>query len=298
MTHFSRLAGLLLFSLIVATTAHAKVLENIPYGDANKQKLDVYLPENSANSPIIFMVHGGAWRFGDKHNHKVVKAKVARWVNQGWIFISINYPMLPDSDPYQQAVDVAKALAYVQSHSPEWGGDTSKIIAMGHSAGAHLVSLVLTDPSLISISHGENLQGGILLDSAALDVSRLMSEDHPRLYDRAFGKNPNFWRKASAIEYLNSAVKPLLLVCSTLRSDSCPQAASFKQKAKNIGIEVQQLSVKLSHNQINATLGDDSRYTHDVETFIRNLDPRFSAFLTPAPFTKTPLPSTPLAPKP
>lgn len=290
MTHLSRLASLF-FVLLVAGAGHAKILEDIPYGEAKPQKLDVYLPENPARSPIMFMVHGGAWRIGDKQNRSVVKAKVARWVNQGWIFVSINYRMLPQADPYQQAVDVANALAFVQSHSKEWGGDPSKIIAIGHSAGAHLVSLVLTDPSLIRSSGAENIQGGILLDSAALDVSRLMNQKHARLYDRAFGEDPNFWRKTSAIEYLNSVVKPLLLVCSTQRDDSCPQASSFVQKAKKIGVKAQQLNIDLSHNQINATLGKDSRYTQDIETFIRNLDTRFSAFLTPillAPKSQTP----------
>lgn len=270
------------FCLVYAATSHAKTLTDISYGDTKEQKFDVYLPDKSASSPMLFMVHGGAWRIGDKANRSVVNAKVARWVKAGWIFISVNYRMLPKSEPYQQAGDVAKALAYVQTHSAEWGGDSSKIITMGHSAGAHLLSLVLTDPNLSGAAVFANIKGGILLDSAALDVSRIMNQKHAKLYDRAFGDAPNNWLKNSAIEHLHSKVKPLLLVCSTRREDSCLQTKAFAEKAQRLGVTAQQLGVDLSHLQINANLGDDSLYTYQVEDFIRSLDPRFEPFLPPA----------------
>jgi hypothetical protein len=46
--------------------------------------------------------------------------------------------------------------------------------------------------------------GAPLLDTAALDVSRLMTQKHARLYDRAFGDNPICWRKVSAVEHLHN----------------------------------------------------------------------------------------------
>lgn len=269
--------------VILFLTAHsqAEILVDIPYGTAKEQKLDIYLPAKSLNNPVLFMVHGGAWRIGDKQNRSVVKAKVERWVKQGWVFVSINYRMLPNTDPHQQAGDVAKALAYVQAHSTEWSADSSKIIVMGHSAGAHLVSLLLTDTALYDAEAMKQLQGGILLDSAALDVTKIMSGKHSRLYDRAFGKDPVYWRKTSAIEHLHSNVKPMLAVCSTQRDDSCAQAHSFVTKAQTLGVKAQQLGVDLSHAQINSNLGDDSLYTKNIEHFIRSLDPRFSVFLPP-----------------
>lgn len=270
------------FGLFLATHSQANVITDLPYGEAKEQKLDVYLPAKPVNSPVLFMVHGGAWRIGDKQNRSVVKSKVERWVKQGWIFVSINYRMLPKTDPYRQAGDVAKALAYVQAHSAEWGGDPSKLIVMGHSAGAHLVSLVLTDTTLYDAEAMKQLQGGILLDSAALDITKIMSEKHPRLYDRAFGKDPVYWRKTSAIEHLHSDVKPILAVCSTQRDNSCTQASAFVKKARTLGVEARQLGVDLSHTQINSKLGDDSYYTENIEDFIRSLDPHFKDFLAPA----------------
>jgi len=271
-----------IFGFFLAPHSQANTLTDLPYGEAKEQKLDVYLPAKSLNSPILFMVHGGAWRIGDKQNRSVVKPKVERWVKQGWVFVSINYRMLPKTDPYRQAGDVAKALAYVQAHSAEWGADPGKLVVMGHSAGAHLVSLVLTDAALYDAEAMKQIQGGILLDSAALDITKIMSEKHPRLYDRAFGKDPVYWRKTSAIEHLHSKVKPMLAVCSTQRDNSCAQASAFVRKARTLGVKARQLGVDLSHTQINANLGEDSHYTENIEEFIRSLDPRFKDFLAPA----------------
>ena len=79
---------LFFLSLCAGTTAHAKTLKDISYGDAKKQKLDVYLPDNAANSPIMFMVHGGAWRIGDKQNHQGSKGK-SRALATTWLSIHL-----------------------------------------------------------------------------------------------------------------------------------------------------------------------------------------------------------------
>ncbi|CAA0104686.1 Lipase 2 [Zhongshania aliphaticivorans] len=270
-----------LCACLLATATQAKTMKDIPYGEAKAQKLDVYLPTKAHDSPIMFMVHGGAWRIGDKANSNTVDAKVARWVKRGWTFVSINYRMLPDTPPYQQAEDVAKALAHVKTHSAEWGADNKNIVVIGHSAGAHLLSLLLTDPNLSTPNSLNGVRGGILLDSAALDVHKIMTNKHPRFYNRVFGDDPNYWRKNSAIEHLHQGVKPLLLVCSTQRDDSCPQAETFVQKADQLKVQTTLLKVDLSHRQINASLGTQTTYTENVEHFIRGLAPSLHSVLPP-----------------
>src|SRR5688572_15160874 len=68
---------------------------DVAYGDDVRQRMDVYMPLQPKDAPVIVMVHGGAWRLGDKSDVLVVENKVARWVPNGFIFISINYRMLP-----------------------------------------------------------------------------------------------------------------------------------------------------------------------------------------------------------
>ena len=100
----------------------SKILQDIPYGEGDRNKMDVYLPSHAKNAPVIFMVHGGAWRIGDKASKAVVENKVNRWVQKGFVFISTNYRMLPKAAPHKQATDVAKALAFAQNNSSSWGG--------------------------------------------------------------------------------------------------------------------------------------------------------------------------------
>src|SRR5262249_45272449 len=127
-------------------------IPNVEYGKDPAQRFDVYVPKEMKNSgaPVIFMVHGGGWRRGDKRMPNVVANKVAHWVPRGVIVISTNYRMLPGADPYVQAEDVKLALWTAQEKAASWGGDRSKFIVMGHSAGAHLVALVATAQDLQS----------------------------------------------------------------------------------------------------------------------------------------------------
>ena len=102
---------------------------------------------------------------------RVVQEKVARWVPKGFVFISVNYRLYPTVNVLQEAQDVAMALAAAQSRAASWGADASRFILMGHSAGAHLVSLINASPTLAQREGAWPWLGTVSLDSAALNVS-------------------------------------------------------------------------------------------------------------------------------
>lgn len=252
--------------------ADMRIVRDVPYGGDAKQRFDVYAPRQARSAPIIFMVHGGAWRIGDKAAKSVIVNKVARWVPMGFILISTNYRLLPQADPMRQARDVARALAVAQNQAASWGGDGGKFILMGHSAGAHLVSLLATAPQISSGIISTSWLGTISLDTAALDVVKIMEEKHARLYDRAFGRNPEYWRSVSPFHAVTGEARPILVVCSTRRGDSCRQADRFVAKASSLGVKATTLKQNLSHREINLRLGKDKRYTVEVESFMASLD--------------------------
>ncbi|RFC36436.1 MAG: alpha/beta hydrolase fold [Candidatus Nitrotoga sp. LAW] len=132
----------------VSLPSGGRLVSDLAYGRDNQQRMDVYLPQQANGAPVIFMVHGGAWRWGDKGATAVVQNKVARWVSKGFIFISVNYRLLPKARPLEQAQDIASALATAQSRATSWGGDPRKFIVMGHSAGAHLTALLTASPDM------------------------------------------------------------------------------------------------------------------------------------------------------
>lgn len=254
---------------------------DVAYGSDPRQRMDVYLPASTAKTaktatsgtlPVIFMVHGGGWRTGDKAMDRVVANKVTHWVPRGFILVSANYRMLPDTPPLEQARDVARALARAQALSGEWGGDANRFILMGHSAGAHLVALLTASPVLARQQGAAPWLGSVALDSAAMDVMQVMQARHLRLYDQAFGNDPAIWTAASPTLQLAAGAVPLLAVCSSRRDDSCAQANGLKARADALGVRVEVLPQDLSHKQINAELGLPGAYTQAVDAFIATLN--------------------------
>jgi len=198
-----------------AVTAEPVLTRDVEYGPDRLQRFDVYAPPGAQGAPIILMVHGGAWRIGDKTNRRVIDAKVAHWVPKGFVLISANNRLLPDADPFEQARDVANALAFAQTHAAEWGADGARVVLMGHSAGAHLVTLVATSQELRAIP--KPWLATISLDTATFDVAETMRDRHYRFYDAAFGHDEAFWMRTSPLAQLTRDATPFLLVCSTRR---------------------------------------------------------------------------------
>jgi acetyl esterase/lipase len=250
-----------------------RVFRDVHYGDGALQTFDVYAPADARSAPVIFMVHGGGWRRGDKAARRVVQNKVSHWVPRGIIVVSVDYPMLPATPPLQQARNVAMALATAQRDAPEWGGDPRKFVLMGHSAGAHLVSLISAQPAP-AISQGAlPWLGTVALDSAAFNVATIMQGPHLRLYDATFGSDPAMFDTVSPIAQLHEKIAPFLAVCSSRRMESCGQAEAFAAKARGFGTRVEVLPQDLSHGAINQTLGEPSAYTAAVDRFLASLDP-------------------------
>ncbi len=258
---------------------------DIAYGSHARHTLDIYRSSAARNAPIILLVHGGGWAHGDKAMRAVVENKVRRWTGKGLVLIAINYRLLPEAPPLAQAEDVALALAFVQRNAASWGGDGNRVMLMGHSAGAHLVSLISAQPDLAKKAGAQRWLGTVALDSAAFDVEAIMKARHFRLYDKAFGEDAAVWRAASPLHVLVGTAPSMLAVCSTRREIACEQAKVFAERAQTMAVRVQVLPQDLRHRQINQELGLDSDYTKAVEAFMATLDTGVAARLAQAPRT-------------
>ena len=90
----------------------------------------------------IFAVHGGGWQQGDKSG---VQVKPRAFVEKGFVFVSTNYRLLPNVDMVTIFRDVAKSLGWVHKNIAQHGGDPTRILVGGHSAGAQLAALICVD---------------------------------------------------------------------------------------------------------------------------------------------------------
>jgi arylformamidase len=116
----------------------------------DSRSLDIYSPRKGGHHPVVFWIHGGGWMRGDKTDLQLgatdsVNRKPQAFTDRGFVFVSINYRMLPEVTITEMMGDVAKAIAWVHRHIGAYGGDPDSIFVMGHSAGAQLAALVCTD---------------------------------------------------------------------------------------------------------------------------------------------------------
>ena len=133
-----------------------QVAENINYrpgdtGDAYVKErcvLDVYYPENTKDFPTVVWFHGGAITGGEKFIPQELKEK-------GIAVIAVNYRLSPRVKAPAYIDDAAAAVAWTFKHIREYGGDPTKIIISGHSAGGYLIAMVGLDKSWLQ-KYGED----------------------------------------------------------------------------------------------------------------------------------------------
>lgn len=215
-------------------------------------------------APLVLFVHGGGWKRGDMEN-ATGKAKVAHYPAQGYAFVSVNYRLVPDATVEQQAGDVASALKWIILHAGELGIDPRRIVLMGHSAGAHLVALVGTDPRyLATVGLDENAISGVIpIDGAAYDVPKQLAIGARIMgptYDQAFGQDPVRQRALSPTFQAAAPNAPAFLILHVQRKDGVEQSRGLAGALREAGTNVQINNFPgtglQGHMVINRSLGD------------------------------------------
>lgn len=118
---------------------------DIPYRGTGMPEhlLDVYRPQSSEGPlPIVFYVHGGGFRILSKDTHWVMGLAFAR---RGYLVFNVSYRLAPKHRFPAAIEDVCHAYTWVLENAERFGGDPSRVVLAGESAGANLVtSLALT----------------------------------------------------------------------------------------------------------------------------------------------------------
>ncbi|KAI7771884.1 hypothetical protein LZL87_006160 [Fusarium oxysporum] len=120
---------------------------DIVYGEREAQRLRLWKPTSSSTkAPVIVYVHGGSWTIGTYLDSTGSK-KVSYFNGLGYAFASINYTLIPKITVKEQVQEIADSVAYLIKHAEELNIDPERVVLMGHSSGAHVVTLLGTDPS-------------------------------------------------------------------------------------------------------------------------------------------------------
>jgi acetyl esterase/lipase len=123
-----------------ARFAHCERTANVPFGPATWQRADVYQPLRTTGPvPVIVFWYGGAWTEGNKDEYRFVGTALA---SLGFVAVLPDYRVYPEVKFPAFLDDAAAAVAWVQSHAAQFGGDPHRIVLMGHSAGAHMAAML------------------------------------------------------------------------------------------------------------------------------------------------------------
>ena len=208
--------------------------------------LDVYYADEQRVKPVVVFFHGGGWISGTKDGvADPTVSDLGRFFDeQGYLLVSANYrlvnvqalnaggssPRFPD-----QASDVAHAIAWVKKNISKYGGDPDTLVVSGHSAGAHLVPLVVSDPQYLAATgldasavkkvicfdvHAYDIPYGLTLMAADVNYTSQISS-----MKRMFGSTEAEQRVASPSNYISGSLPPMLILSAGIK-EGAPQTIS------------------------------------------------------------------------
>ena len=250
---------------LITTSVHAvepKVHRDLAYVDPvdDSRRLDVYAPADGKDHAVLFWIHGGGWRKGDKAH---VQRKPQALVDKGFVFVSVNYRFVPQVTVEEMTGDIAKAIRWVHDHAKEYGGSPHTIFVAGHSAGAHLAALVCTDDTYLK-SEGLSLsaiRGCIPVDTAVYDIPGQLGDVGPLragLYTSAFGEDEAVQKQLSPITHVakDKGIPPFLILHVADRPDSTAQSRAFAKALVGAGVQAKVVPGEgKTHATINREIG-------------------------------------------
>lgn len=230
--------------------------------------LDVCASPSAKNAPVMFWIHGGGWQGGDKSD---VAEKPRFFLEKGFVFVSVNYRLLPKIEMIDIFHDVAKAFRWVHGHIAEYGGDPKRVLVGGHSAGAQLAALISTDDRYLKAEGIEftELIGCVPVDGDTYDVPAIIEtvETRRRVHGQPqiqfghrekFGYTAEKHREYSAVTHVAKGknIPPFLILHVADHPDTSAQAFRLGAVLKVAGVKTTVFGAKeTSHVRLNDNLG-------------------------------------------
>lgn len=115
----------------------------IVYSKVDDQELllDAYVPKAAGKYPAILVIHGGAWRRG---NRKQLGGYAQALAEKGFCCFAIDYRLAPKHKFPAQIEDCRAAVKWIRENADQYKADGSQLGVIGYSAGGHLASLLGT----------------------------------------------------------------------------------------------------------------------------------------------------------
>ena len=159
--------------------SYGQVGENTALG-TNPFLLDITFAHDEVR-PLVVFVHGGGWRRGSRRVGRLLQNTL---VGAGYALASVDYRLWPEVGVRESAIDVARAVQFLYDNAKNYNLDRDRIALAGHSAGAQIAALVLTQPAVPTESGlaRETIQSAVLLDGHGFELESYLAE-RPKLVE-------------------------------------------------------------------------------------------------------------------
>ncbi len=136
-----------LCSAAVRTSGITQLID-ISYGSQERERLDLFLPENEG-VPLYIYIHGGYWQKNDKEDYSFVAEAL---VSAGVAVAVVEYTLCPHVTLAELTDQIRHAVGYLWLSADKYGYDCRNILVSGHSAGGHLTAMMMaTDWTEVNI---------------------------------------------------------------------------------------------------------------------------------------------------
>ncbi|CAG8691141.1 35829_t:CDS:1 [Gigaspora margarita] len=196
---------------------------DIPYSSHPQQTLDLYIPSLIATTklltPIIIMIHGGAWITGDKKDLKSLGKSISSLTNFVVALINYRTSNTPEIKHPMHINDVAAAIYWIYSNCDKYGYRSDSMYLVGHSVGAFLSAQLIFIPEY-RIKELSNSIRGVVGIEGIYDIPTLLERwpDYTRFVEPAFGTDPEIYKSASpqyhSIKDAATIIPPYLIIHS------------------------------------------------------------------------------------
>ena len=247
-----------------------KVERDVKYGPADRNLLDVFMPEAASTArPVMIFVRGGAFMAGDKHMPgSPFYDNIMLWaVKNGFVGVNVNYRLAPQAMWPAGTEDVAGVVQWVSDNIAARGGDPARTYLMGHSAGAVHVASYVSHPEFHRVKGG-GLAGAILL-SGIYDLTAGARGDPERAY---FGADAGRYAEQSSLQGLLTTKIPLMVAAAELDPDAFTQQFDLLKAAciKTDGCPRAMMLPQHSHmSEVYAINTADERLAQEILDFVK-----------------------------
>ena len=138
---------------LISSSDHYTIVSNVSYGTLQRQKLDIYVPdEEIRNNILIVFFYGGSWDSGSKGKYKFLASSLTK---QGYTVAIPDYRIYPEVIFPEFMVDAAMSISWLQ-HDQKTLAHINHTFLMGHSAGAQIAGLLASDEQYLLNSNADH----------------------------------------------------------------------------------------------------------------------------------------------